>query len=93
MQVDPGGETSAKRNGGVIYESADVRMHGNVVGRRQEARIEGKVDGAHGKVSITGERGRVKARGRSPTRAEQNRQHALTDKNDAPDTRTEPHQP
>ena len=90
VEVEPGGETTDRRNGSVADEDADADV-GRVAGEaRRGAQVEGESAGTRRDISIERERGSVSALERSMTTDKENDQRPLPDDDDVPEDPTEP---
>jgi hypothetical protein len=78
VQVEPGGETEAERNGCATLESADTEIDGRVVGTCRDVQVE--VESARMRV-----RGSATAYARSTTAVDEKGQRSEMDVEDAPE--------
>ena len=92
IQVEPGGETDAERNGSVAHESADAGVDGEVVGMCQDVQDEAERSRTRRGDPIEGERPSALAHGQS-TRADEDDQRTQTVDDDVPEGPPEPPPP
>ncbi|KAF8552602.1 hypothetical protein OG21DRAFT_1511242 [Imleria badia] len=83
-QVEPGGETDAKRNGSIALERADAQANGEVVGTPQEIEDMRKNAETRRDTLIEGEIRSTNASARSTMLAEESGQRTSTDDGDVP---------
>ena len=93
VQVEPGGETEARRNGGVTHECADTGIDGMAEEAHGDVQFEAERSATCPNASIEGERGSTLAQGRSMTTVEENDKRTSLDVEDVPEDPPEPPPP
>ena len=93
VQVEPGGETVARRNQDVAHGDADAGTDGSAEEAHGDVQSEVARSGVRQERSIEGERGIALARTRSTTAAEDNNQRPPTDNGDIPEDPPDPSPP
>jgi hypothetical protein len=92
VQVEPGGETEAKRSEPATLESADAEIDGRVVGTRRDAQV--KVESAQTRCTTSeGETVRTTARAQSVATDDENDQRNETVSEDVPEDPPDPDPP
>ena len=88
VQVKPGGEVDAERNGSAAHEDVDAMVDDEVEGMRRDAQVDRESAGTHRDVERV--RGSASAHMRSTTTVEENDQPLLPGVNDVPNIPPEP---
>ena len=93
VQVEPGGETVARRSGSAAHKDADVRVDGRAEEAHGAVQFEAERSATCPNMSIEGERGSALAQGQSTTTVEENNQRTSPDMEDVPEDPPEPPPP
>ena len=93
VEVEPGGETKARRCGSVAHEDVDADVDWDVGEARRDAQVKRESAGMRREVSIERERGSASAHERSTTTVEDTDQHPSTDDDDVPGIPPTPPEP
>jgi hypothetical protein len=93
VQVEPGGETEAKRNGSIAHGNADAEVDSEVVGAHRDAQVDVESAQTPRDTTSKGERARATAHTRSTTTDEETGQRTETDVDDIPEDPPDPFTP
>ena len=93
VQVEPGGETEAERNGCVVHEDTDAAVDGEVARAYQDAEVEVESAETHREASVEAEEWSASAHERSTATDEENDQRTSTNVNDVPEDPPDPPPP
>ena len=93
IEVEPDGETEARRSRSIAHEDADTDVYREAGGERRDAQVESDSARTQQDVSIERERGSASALECSTTTDEENGQHTSTDDDDVPEDPPDPPDP
>jgi hypothetical protein len=93
VQVEPGGETEARRNECAAHEDANAEVNGEVAGTHRDVQVEVESAQTRRDTTSEGERARATAHTRSTTTDEETGQRTETDIDDVPEDPPDPSTP